>query len=496
MRRLKENILKLYDREKRRQHLSRPGHKLTRQEKKDLSDLREDTRIVVEPSDKSKGFVLMSRENYVNKVAEMLRNPEDYEQCERKVEELDKQASLTLRKITGGKLPAALSEAILPSNSRVSQFYGLPKDHKPGLPLRPVVSTCESPFSNISLLLERILNQLLEFVPAHMSSTEECIDELRSLGPLPDNCIVASRDVVSLYSNIPIAESIEAAMELLDTHSKEVDMFDLSLQDIRRLLEFVLSSNYFAFGESVYRQRKGLAMGNHLAPPMAIIFMSKLESEALELSPNKPRMYRRYIDDCILVWLHGLRLLQEFLNFMNSRHPDIRFTIEHTEQNEEHAVNYLDLCVSVNQGTINWELFIKTSHSGVHLSYDSALPKEVKMSVATEQFRRAKRNASTKQGRERGISKIENLLKQNGYPENAITRTKELSEWRRNDRENKYDSILKVPFINDDLARDVRRAVRSYDKKIRVVFQNPERSLSERHACVIEPQPPGMPKSY
>ena len=92
---------------------------------------------------------------------------------------------------------------------------------------------------------------------------------------------------------------------------------------------------------------------------------------------------------------------------------------------------------------------IKTSHSGVHLSYDSALPKEVKMSVATEQFRRAtlKRNASTEQGRERGISKIENLLKQNGYPEDVITRTKELSERRRNDRENKYDSILKVPFI-------------------------------------------------
>ena len=103
LRRLKENILKLYDREKRRQNLSRPGHKLTRQEKKDLSDLREDTRIVVKPSDKSKGFVLMSRENYVNKVAEMLGNHEDYEQCERKVEELDKQARLTLRKIIGGK---------------------------------------------------------------------------------------------------------------------------------------------------------------------------------------------------------------------------------------------------------------------------------------------------------------------------------------------------------------------------------------------------------
>ena len=109
----------------------------------------------------------------------------------------------------------------------------------------------------------------------------------------------------------------------------------------------MLQSNYFAFGDAVYRQQKGLAMGNHLAPPMAIIFMSKLETEALAISPLKPCLYRRYIDDCILVWLHGLERLLEFVEFMNTRHPDIKFTIEHTQQNAEHNVSYSDLLISV-----------------------------------------------------------------------------------------------------------------------------------------------------
>ena len=196
-------------------------------------------------------------------------------------------------KLTENKLPVALANALLPANCRMSRFYGLPKDHKPGLPLRPVVSSSGSPLSNVSVLLERILNQLLRFVPAHLSSTEECVDELRCLGRLPEDCIVASLDVVSLYSNIPVDEGIDAVMELLAQHREDVDMFFLSLPDARQLLTFVLQSNYFSFGESVYRQRKSLAMGNPLAPPMAIIFMSKLESEALALSPHKPRLYRR-----------------------------------------------------------------------------------------------------------------------------------------------------------------------------------------------------------
>ena len=149
-----------------------------------------------------------------------------------------------------------------PHHSRMPQFYGLPKDHKPGMPVRPVVSTCGSSTSNMSLVLERILNQLLSFVPAHLSSTSECIGLLKENCHVPEDCIVASLDVVGLYTNIPIPESIDAAVDLLRSHENRIDMLGLSVEDIRSMLEFVLDRNYFEFNGVQYRQRNGLAMGN------------------------------------------------------------------------------------------------------------------------------------------------------------------------------------------------------------------------------------------
>ena len=120
-------------------------------------------------------------------------------------------------------------------------------------------------------------------MPAHLASTAECAKVLRTLGCLPSDCIIASLDVVSLYSNIPIEERIDVAINLLKVHREEVDMFQRSLSDVRQLPLFVLQSRYFAFDNNVYiyRQKKGLAMGNHLAPPLAIIFMSKLELKVI-----------------------------------------------------------------------------------------------------------------------------------------------------------------------------------------------------------------------
>ena len=117
---------------------------MTRTEKKGLYDLRNDENIVIKPSDKSKGFVVMSRESYMEKATAMLDCQINYERSEIKIEEIERCTRLTVGKLTENKLPVALANALLPANCRISRFYGLPKDHKPGLPLRPVVyiSSC------------------------------------------------------------------------------------------------------------------------------------------------------------------------------------------------------------------------------------------------------------------------------------------------------------------------------------------------------------------
>jgi len=43
-------------------------------------------------------------------------------------------------------------------------------------------------------------------------------------------------------------------------------------------------------------------MGNNLAPPFAIIVMHYVESKVLSSSPYRPQMYKRYVDDVIMIW--------------------------------------------------------------------------------------------------------------------------------------------------------------------------------------------------
>ena len=164
-----------------------------------------------------------------------------------------------------------------------------------------------------SWLLERILNQLLTHIPAHLRNTEEYLSRLERKFPegrLPENAIVFSMDVTNLYGSIPLDESVAAVQELISEHAHEIDLCGLTTDDISRLLSHCLNNNTFRFDQDHYRQQLGIAMGNKVAPPVAIIFMNKLEKAALSEARLKPEFYGRYIDDTIGVWTHGYDELQ------------------------------------------------------------------------------------------------------------------------------------------------------------------------------------------
>ena len=44
-----------------------------------------------------------------------------------------------------------------PNDLPAPRFYGQPKIHKPGVPIRPIVSYCESPMSKMKITTPRIL---------------------------------------------------------------------------------------------------------------------------------------------------------------------------------------------------------------------------------------------------------------------------------------------------------------------------------------------------
>ena len=228
----------------------------------------------------------------------------------------------------------------------------------------------------MSCLLERILKQLLKYVPTHLWDTGDFLSKLRrhtEENGIPKDTIFFSIDVVNLYGSIPISEAIDAVCDTIHEHMQEVDTFGLAPEDIRSLLEHCLNKNVFSFNSEFYRQTLGIAMGNPCAPPIAILFLDRFERQALERAAVKPSFLVRYIDDYAGLWTHGEEALHDFLAYLNSLHPTVKFTLDHSGVDK--GVPFLDTMVTVeersNETKVETELYIKPTNSGIVLHFKS-----------------------------------------------------------------------------------------------------------------------------
>ena len=86
------------------------------------------------------------------------------------------------------------------------KFYGLPKIHKPDVPLRPIVGSQCSPTYNLAKYLAEILKPLVGKSEHHVVNSKEFITKIEQT-KLDEDEILVSFDVVSLFTNVSIDEA-------------------------------------------------------------------------------------------------------------------------------------------------------------------------------------------------------------------------------------------------------------------------------------------------
>ena len=98
---------------------------------------------------------------------------------------------------------------------------------------------------------------------------------------------LVSYDVTSLFTNIPLQENIDIAINLIFSHNPNLNITEKAL---RKLFLFATSQTHFIVNIKFYNQIDGVAMGSPLAAVLANIFMGFYESKWLnEYNLNRPK---------------------------------------------------------------------------------------------------------------------------------------------------------------------------------------------------------------
>ena len=121
------------------------------------------------------------------------------------------------------------------------------------------------------------------------------------------------------------------------------------------------------------------------------------EDQALSSAQNRPRMWKRYVDDtfCIMEKRH----VKAFLVHLNSLRPSIQFTMEMEENN---SLSFLDTLVKRGDGgMIDFGVYRKPTHMDRYLQYSSHHPCHVKRGMVSVCFTEPGQSHKDRTGRER-----------------------------------------------------------------------------------------------
>jgi hypothetical protein len=304
----------------------------------------------------------------------------------------------------------------------------LPKIHKFGIPGRPICSSNNHPTERISRFVDAHIRKYMHTYPSYVRDTQDFIQKVKDLGPIPEGSIIATLDVTSLYTNIPNQDGINAVVKQL---CADLDP-EMNRRCLVKLLEKVLARNYFTFNGQMYLQIGGTAMGTPIAPSYANTFMGEHENKLLDAYPLKPFCWLRFLDDVFCVFTHGKLEFDNFVEYLNASSEAIKFTVESSED----RVNFLDTTVVLDRETncLYTTVYSKPTDTHDYLHFTSSHPDHCKTGGPKGQLLRMRRICTKDEDFEINSAKMIDHYLRRGYPKKIMAKhMKEIRSLKQED---------------------------------------------------------------
>lgn len=349
----------------------------------------------------------------------------------------------------------------------IPKIYGYIKIHKVSLPIRPIISSIDGigkPLAKWLLVkLNVIANHLDSMATCNVKNSMSIFDTLNGHWTQKGQVLVVW-DYESMYTNIPIAKAKSIIREYFfliePCTSVPVDIF------LECISFFTEHSTYFLYKSHIYRQTKGLAMGNMLSQILAEIVVNKciIEAKLSEKYINDEILYLgKYVDDILGVMQENIIVDLEKEILKNGGTLKLKGTME----NGNNEVEYLNMIIRRCDDKIAIKWFQKEYYAGKILNYYSAHPLQMKQKVCEEYILSALRITDTKYWPD-VIVKLRRILYASNYPNRFInSRFWNVSHHKyiRNIKSNGMDVYIGFPYDQDVFLRTKTMLKRLHLKK-------------------------------
>ena len=217
-----------------------------------LKQMKNDNTRMVLTADKGVSMVVVDREEYIHKSEELLHQP-NYMilQSDPTNKYKNKLISLLMSIKAEGGMDDNTYRKPYPIGAGAPKYYGLPKVHKPGMPLRPIISSIGSVTHATAKELSRILKPLVGKSSHHVKNNMDFIESLEGIQLQPEECMV-SFDVEALCTSVPIEPAISIIKKHLEEDKDLHQRTAMTVKQISCLIEFCLRTTYFTFQGKMY----------------------------------------------------------------------------------------------------------------------------------------------------------------------------------------------------------------------------------------------------
>lgn len=415
--------------------------------------LTDNPNIFILTADKCHKTVIMYKDQYEEKITNMLSDENTYKiETQDQTKKVQNNVNNLVKSWTRKKLITEQQKnKLICHNGHTPFIYGLPKLHKENIPLRPIVSNIDSPTYNLSKFLSNTISNVLGNSEYHVKDSWQFCEFIKKQ-IVPNNHIIMSLDVTSLYTNIPT----NLAIECINNKWPEITNYSpLTKDEFINAVSLCLNSTYFTYNNNFYSQIFGTAMGSPISATIANLVMEELENAVLKKLNYKPIFYKRYVDDCLICIPRDK--IEYTINTFNDFHPRLQFTSE-IEVNK--TINFLDITIKHSeQGKIETNWYTKNIWSERYLNFKSHTPNRYKKSVVNSLTDHAIKLAHPKY-RPENLKKIKKVLEINSYPKHfyePIIKNRIYTIYNKNKKQpkqnnSKYISMPYIPTVSENIS--------------------------------------------